>query len=106
MGLRALGDSIREEDPLIATLTTAAAASVAAANERSAALNAAPVRYLVITPSTPRRCGAQPLAPRCLPACSLQPCVCSLPPYCVCAVACHPTRRPRRLCSPSGRREH
>ena len=47
MGLRSLGDPIGEADPLVTCLTTATAASVAAANERSATLNAAPAALLV-----------------------------------------------------------
>ena len=46
MGLRALGDAVQEADPLVATLTTAAAASVVAANDRSAEINAAPAALL------------------------------------------------------------
>ena len=46
MGLRSLGDPIGEADPLVTCLTTATAASVAAANERSATLNAAPAALL------------------------------------------------------------
>ena len=45
MGLRALGP-LSEADPLVVILTAAAVASVAATNERAAALNAAPAALL------------------------------------------------------------